>query len=104
LTSYIYIACRLYRYFIYLFTRKFPNSCCCAQQTTSSSYHLSEWYTVNVTGVAGASFAPLPLPLAGNTEGHEEDNGEYNDDESNNNNDSNGNNDNEKDGNNGDGD
>ena len=67
-------------------------------QTTSSSSHLSEWYTVNVTGVAGAPFAPLPLPLAGNTEGPEEDNGESNDDECNDNND------NEEDGNNGDGD
>ena len=97
MTSYIYIACRLYRYFIYLFSIKFPNPCCCAQ-TTSSSSHLSEWYTVNVTGVAGAPFAPLPLPLAGNTEGPEEDNGESNDDECNDNND------NEEDGNNGYGD
>jgi hypothetical protein len=96
LTSYIYIACRLYRYFIYLFSIKFPNPCCCAQ-TTSSSSHLSEWYTVNVTGVAGAPLAPLPLPLAGNTEGPEEDNGEYDDE-------CNDNNDNEEDGNNGDGD
>jgi hypothetical protein len=102
LTSYIYIACRLYRYFIYLFSIKFPNPCCCAQ-TTSSSSHLSEWYTVNVTGIAGAPFTPLPLPLAGNTEGPEEDNGESNDDECNDNDDD-GNNDVEEDGNNGDGD
>jgi hypothetical protein len=40
--------------------------------------------------------APLPLPLAGNTEGPEEDNGEYDDE-------CNDNNDNEEDGNNGDG-
>ena len=33
-------------------------------QTTSSSSPLSEWHTVNVTGVAGAPSAPLPLPLA----------------------------------------
>jgi hypothetical protein len=97
LTSYIYIACRLYRYFIYLFSIKFPNPCCCAQ-TTSSSSHLSEWYTVNVTGVAGAPFASLSLPLAGNTEGPEEDNGESNDDENSNDNDDN--NDNEEDSNN----
>ncbi|MGI8831222.1 MAG: hypothetical protein ACR2IS_01145, partial [Nitrososphaeraceae archaeon] len=44
-------------------------------QTTSSSSPLSEWHTVNVTGVAGAPSAPLPLPLAGNTEGTEEDDG-----------------------------
>ncbi|MFZ0264400.1 MAG: hypothetical protein WAL42_04880, partial [Nitrososphaeraceae archaeon] len=37
-------------------------------QTTSSSPSLSEWHTVNVTGVTGAPSAPLPLPLAGNTE------------------------------------
>jgi hypothetical protein len=48
-------------------------------------------------GVAGALFATLPLPLAGNTEGPEEDNGESNNDESNDNNDSNGNNDIEED-------
>jgi hypothetical protein len=91
LTSYIYIACRLYRYFIYLFSIKFPN--------------------VNVTGIAGAPFTPLPLPLAGNTEGPEEDNGESNDDECNDNDDENsndndddGNKDVEEDGNNGDGD
>ena len=29
----------------------------------------------NVAGVAGAPSAPLPLPLAGNTEGTEEDDG-----------------------------
>ena len=39
-------------------------------QTTSSSSPLSEWYTVNVTGVAGAPSAPLPLPmLSGNKRG-----------------------------------
>ena len=63
-----------------------------------SRSHLSEWYTVNVTGVAGAPFAPLSLPLVGNTEGPEEDDRECNDDECNDNND------NEEDGNNGDGD
>ena len=42
-------------------------------QTTSSSSPLSEWHTVNVTGVTGAPSAPLPLPLEGNTEGSEED-------------------------------
>ena len=56
-------------------------------QTTSSSSPLSEWHTVNVTGVAGVPSAPLPLPLAGNTEGTEEDDGESNDDESNDNDD-----------------
>jgi hypothetical protein len=49
-------------------------------QTTSSS-PLSEWHTVNVTGVTGAPSAPLPLPLAGNTEEVEEDNDENNNDE-----------------------
>ena len=48
-------------------------------QTTSSSSPLSEWHTVNVTGVAGASSAPLPLPLEGNTGDTEEDDGESND-------------------------
>ena len=52
-------------------------------QTTSSSSPLSEWHTVNVTGVVGAPSAPLPLPLSGDTEGSEEDSGESNDDESN---------------------
>jgi hypothetical protein len=50
-------------------------------QTISSSPSLSEWHTVNVTGVTGAPSAPLPLPLAGNTEEVEEDNDESNDDE-----------------------
>jgi hypothetical protein len=50
-------------------------------QTTSSSPSLSEWHTVNVTGVTGAPSAPLPLPLAGNTEEVEEDNDESNNDE-----------------------
>lgn len=68
-------------------------------QTTSSSSPLSEWHTVNVTGVAGAPSAPLPLLLAGNTEGTEEDDGESNDDESNNNDDD-GNSDGDGDGNN----
>ena len=70
---------------------------------TSSCPPLSGWYAVNVTGVAGALFATQPLPLAGNTEGPEEDNGESNDDECNDNDDD-GNNDVEEDGNNGDGD
>ena len=79
--------------------------------TTSSSSPLSEWHTVNVTGVTGAPSAPLPLPLEGNTESSEEDNEENNNDESNddddsnddgsNNDDDNGNNDNEDGGNNG---
>ena len=56
-------------------------------QTTSSSSPLSEWHTVNVTGVVGAPSAPLPLPLSGDTEGSEEDSGESNDDESNDNDD-----------------
>jgi hypothetical protein len=54
---------------------------------TSSCPPLSGWYAVNVTRVAGALFATLPLPLAGNTEGPEEDNGESNNDKSNDNND-----------------
>jgi hypothetical protein len=54
---------------------------------TSSCTPLSRWYAVNVTGVAGALFTTLPLPLAGNTEGPEEDNGESNNDKSNDNND-----------------
>jgi hypothetical protein len=54
---------------------------------TSSCPPSSRWYAVNVTGVAGALFATLPLPLAGNTEGHEEDNGGSNNDKSNDNND-----------------
>ncbi|CAN5365335.1 hypothetical protein BH18THE2_BH18THE2_29220 [soil metagenome] len=73
-------------------------------QTTSSSSPLSEWHTVNVTGVAGAPSAPLPLPLAGNTEGTEEDDRENNDDESNDNDDDNGNSDDEEDSGNGGGD
>jgi hypothetical protein len=56
------------------------------ESSISSSSSPSEWHTVNVTGVAGALFATLPLPLAGSTEGPEEDNGGSN-------NDSNGNND-----------
>ena len=58
-------------------------------QTTSSSSPLSEWHTVNVTGVAGAPSAPLPMPLQGTTEGSEEDNEENNNDESNDEDDSN---------------
>ena len=85
-------------------------------QTISSSSPLSEWYTVNVTGVAEAPSAPLPLPLAGNTEGSEEDSGESNNDEnndsnddgsnenSNDNDDDNGNSDDEEDSDDGDGD
>jgi hypothetical protein len=81
-------------------------------QTTSSSSPLSEWHTVNVTGVAGAPSVPLPLPLADNTE----DSGETNNDESNDNDDDgsvensndndddNGNSDDEEDSGNGDGD
>ena len=83
-------------------------------QTTSSSSPLSEWHTVNVTGVTGAPSAPLPLPLEGNTEGSEEDDEDNNNDEStdeddsnddgsNSNDDDNGNNDNEEGGNNDDG-
>jgi hypothetical protein len=52
-------------------------------QATSSSSPLSEWHTVNVTGVAGAPSVPLTLPLSGDTEGSEEDSGESNDDNSN---------------------
>jgi hypothetical protein len=62
-------------------------------QTPSSSSALSEWHTVNVTGVTGVPSAPLPLPLAGNTE-VEEDNDESADDE---NNDASSNNDDEDD-------
>jgi hypothetical protein len=58
-------------------------------QATSSSSPLSEWHTVNVTGVAGAPSAPLPMPLQGNTEGSEENNEENNNDESNDEDDSN---------------
>ena len=58
-------------------------------QTTSSSSPLSEWHTVNVTGVVGAPSAPLPMPLQGTTEGSEEDNEENNSDESNDEDDSN---------------
>ena len=84
---------------------------------TSSSSPLSEWDTVNVTGVAGAASIPLPLPTAGSTEGlvgededeesNEEDNegdeedSDGSDEDSEDNNDGNGNNDNEEDGNNG---
>ena len=64
-------------------------------QTTSSSSPLSEWHTVNVTGVAGAPSAPLPLPLAGNTGDTEEDDGESNDDENSNDNDDENSNDND---------
>jgi hypothetical protein len=64
---------------------------------TSSCPPLSRWYAVNVTGVAGALFATLPLPLAGNIVGHEEDNGESNNDNDDSNENSNDNNDNEKD-------
>jgi hypothetical protein len=85
---------------------------------SSSSSPLSEWDTVNVTGVAGAASIPLPLPTAGSTEGlvggedddeesnegdnegDEEDN-DGSDEDSEDNNDGNGNNDNEEDGNNG---
>jgi hypothetical protein len=73
-------------------------------QTTSSSSLLSEWHTVNVTGVAGAPSAPLPLPLAGNTEGTEEDDGESNDEENSNDNNDDGNNNDEEDSNNDDSD
>ena len=66
-------------------------------QTTSSSSPLSEWHTINVTGVAGASSAPLPLPLAGNTGDTEEDDGESNDDENSNDNDDENSNDNDDD-------
>jgi hypothetical protein len=69
-------------------------------QTTSSSSPLSEWHTVNITGVAGAPSVPLPLPLAGNTGDTEEDDGESNDDENSNDNDDDGNNDDEEDSNN----
>ena len=58
-------------------------------QATSSSSPLSEWHTVNVTGVTGAPSDPLPLPLQGNTDGSEEDNEENNNDESNDDDDSN---------------
>jgi hypothetical protein len=58
-------------------------------QTTSSSSPLSEWHTVNVTGVVGAPSVPLPMPLQGTTEGSEEDNEENNNDESNDEDDSN---------------
>jgi hypothetical protein len=70
-------------------------------QLPSSSSTLSEWHTVNVTGVTGAPSAPLPLPLAGNTE-VEEDNDESADDE--NNDDSSNNDDADDEGNNNDGD
>ena len=66
-------------------------------QTTSSSSPLSEWHTVNVTGVAGAPSAPLPLPLAGNTGDTEEDDGESDDDENSNDNDDENSNDNDDD-------
>jgi hypothetical protein len=66
-------------------------------QATSSSSPLSEWHTVNVTGVTGAPSAPLPLPLSEDTEGSEEDSGESNDDESNDNNNDDGSNENSND-------
>jgi hypothetical protein len=66
-------------------------------QTTSSSSPLSEWHTVNVTGVVGAPSAPLSLPLSEDTEGSEEDSGESNDDESNDNNNDDGSNGNSND-------
>ena len=72
-------------------------------QTTSSGSPLSEWHTVNVTGIVGDPSAPLPLPLSGDTEGSEEDSGESNSDESNDNDDD-GDSDDEEDGGNGDGD
>lgn len=68
-------------------------------QTPSSSSTLSEWYTVNVTGVTGVPSAPLPLPLAGNTQ---EDNEVSADEE--NNDDSSSNDDEDDEGNNNDGD
>jgi hypothetical protein len=70
-------------------------------QPPSSSSTLSEWHTVNVTGVTGFPSAPLPLPLAGNTE-VEEDNDESADNE--NNVDSSNNDDEDDEGNNNDGD
>jgi hypothetical protein len=78
-------------------------------QTTSSSPSLSEWHTVNVTGVTGAPSAPLPLPLAGNTEeveDNDESNNDENDDDSDDNNDENdeGSNNDDGDGDDGDGD
>jgi hypothetical protein len=66
-------------------------------RATSSSSPLSEWHTVNVTGVVGAPSAPLPLPLSEDTEGSEEDSGESNDDESNDNNNDDGSNENSND-------
>ena len=63
-------------------------------QTTSSSSPLSEWHTVNVTGITGAPSVPLPLPIADNTEDGEE----SNDDENSNDDDENGNSDDEEDG------
>ena len=71
-------------------------------QTTSSSPSLSEWHTVNVTGVTGAPSAPLPLPLPGNTEEVEEDNDESNDENGDDGDDNN--DENDEGGNNGDGD
>lgn len=51
---------------------------------TSSSSPLSEWHTVNVTGVTGAASIPLPLPSTGSTEGlvgGEDDDEESNEDD-----------------------
>jgi hypothetical protein len=81
-------------------------------QTTSSGSPLTEWHTVNVTGVAGAPSVPLPLPLADNAEDSGETNNDENNDNdddssvenSNDNDDDNGNSDNEEDSGNGDGD
>ena len=67
-------------------------------QTISSSSPLSEWHTVNVTGVAGAPSIPLPLPLSGDTEGSEEDSGDSDDDENSSDDDDNDNSDDEEDG------
>jgi hypothetical protein len=39
-----------------------------AAETTSSSSPLSEWHTVNVTAVPGATAAPLSSPSGSNTE------------------------------------
>jgi hypothetical protein len=71
-------------------------------QTTSSSSPLSEWHTVNVTGITGAPSVPLPLPIADNTEDGEESNDDENsnddDDENSNDDDENGNSNDEEDG------
>lgn len=53
--------------------RPFPTDAGSGAETTSSSSPLSEWHTVNVTAITGAT--PAPLPSLNNMEEGEEPNG-----------------------------